>query len=582
MTEVIFKVPDFMRGPLPSTGVVGKDYILVGNDDVSLTIHQNSDNFYTEETKTFKSSTSGTRPLYTFTFPVGTKTNTDVNKFSTPTKSMYTFSDASSISRIDSKFTKTVTKGTISIRPSVIPSIPKIPTLSTGSTSPSTSPSSLPNAPEPVDYGTKASFIPTDSPFYSLWIIVYKLLMDMIPILIFWFLLISIRCWLGVNSVDLYPNDVDKYPYVYYEKSKEGIDKKEGMGYVPVFNPFRYVNNQCESISQSDIGKLFKLQERYSQDRTTERTEEETKLLNIIKPAALKMDKKNVNSMLQYLRNQCETVPNPSPSHFFSYFLTGLIFQNYLYCNKILSFMHSGASMFNEKVANIIPSPISIVVFAALLYVMFLTISAINGDLMKQMKIEMNSGKGMNTILLNELKSLSISILSCFLLILLPICTVLVITCLLSTCATLGKDLFFARNLTLMFLSFLTLLFSFSQYIAIIMKLVGGSNLLETINQLYVVDFNPLTFLSVFGVTMPILMGFGYGILIIAKIFFTFFQLIKLKEVIEMLKNSSGSIVLIALLLLLLNVKEILGDTYVIMTFILIVLIGYYVITKTG
>jgi hypothetical protein len=213
---------------------------------------------------------------------------------------------------------------------------------------------------------------------------------------------------------------------------------------------------------------------------------------------------------------------------------------------------------------------------------LFLSITAINRDLIKELKIEMEPGKGMNTILLNQFKSLLISILSCFLLILLPICTMLVITCLVITCVTLANNLFYFRSLTIAFLSFLTLIFSFSQVIAIIMKFVGGSNLLEVIKDLYIVDFNPLTLLSIFGVTLPILTGFGYGIFVVAKIFFTFFQLIRLKEVIDMIKNSAGSVVLVALLLLLLNVKEILGDTYVIMTFILIVLIGYYVITKTG
>jgi len=559
MTGVTFKLPDFMKGSLPNEGAITKEYILVGTDDVALTIYPNSDNFYTASTKTFKTSTSGTLPLYKFTFPVGTKTNTDVNKFSTPSKSLYTFSDASTISRIDSKFTKIITTGTIHIRSAIIPTMPTMPTMPQSS-----QPLPPESKPEPVDYGTKASFIPTDSPFYSLWIIVYKLMMDMIPIFIFWVLLISIRCWLVVKSVDLYPNDLDKYPYVYYEESREKKDPEKKLGYVDVFIPFRYVNNTC--VQMDGLEGKFKAQELYFKEMKEKRTDTEKEFLNIIKPSAFQTDKKNVNFIIQYLQNQCVDVPHPSPGHFFVYFLTSIVFHNYVYCNKILSYMHAGASMFNEKVVNLIQSPISIVVFAALLYVLFLSIGAINGDLMKELKINMNPGKGMNDILLNQLRVLLVSILSCFLMILLPICTILVITCLLRTAATLGNNLFFAPNLTLMFLSLLTMIFSFSQYIAIIMKLVGGANLLETINQLYVVDFNPLSLLSIFGVMLPILMGFGYGILVVAQIFFTFFQLIRIKEVIEMLKNSSGSIVLLALLLLLLNVKQILGDTYVIMT----------------
>ncbi len=580
MTGVTLKLPDFMRGSLPNEGAVTKDYILVGTDDVTLTIYSNSDNFYTASTKTFQTSTKSTRSLYKFTFPVGTKTNTDVNKFSTPSKSLYTFSDTSSVTRVESQFTKIITEGTIHIRPAIIPRTPTMPTM------PTMPQSSQPLPPhsksEPVDYGTKASFIPTDSPFYSLWIIVYKLMMDMIPILIFWVLLISIRCWLGVNSVDLYPSDIDKYPYAYYETSQENPPGVTGAWYAPLHNPFKYENDECVSIIQKELGEQYNIQEKYLKYIKEARTDKEKELLRIIKPSALEMNKMNVNRMTGYLREKCKTIKKPNPAYLTAYFLTGIVLQNYIYCNKILSYMHTYASMFNEKVVNRIPSPISIVVFAGLLYILFLSITAINRDLIKELKIEMEPGKGMNSILLNQFKTLLISILSCFLLILLPICTMLVITCLVITCVTLGNDLFFPRNLTIMFLSFLTLIFSFSQVIAIIMKFVGGSNLLEMIKDLYIVDFNPLTLLSIVGVTLPILIGFGYGILVVANIFFTFFQLIRLKEVIDMIKNSAGSVVLVALLLLLLNVKEILGDTYVIMTFILIVLIGYYVITKTG
>jgi hypothetical protein len=132
------------------------------------------------------------------------------------------------------------------------------------------------------------------------------------------------------------------------------------------------------------------------------------------------------------------------------------------------------------------------------------------------------------------------------------------------------------------FLSFFTILFSLSQYTVIIMNLASGMNPLQLLESLYIKEFSFITFLSIIGVTLPILMGLVYSVYLSLKMFITFFQFFKIPSVAERMKGSSADIVLVALFLLLMNVKEMLGDSYVVMTLTLILLIGFYVLTKTG
>ena len=75
---------------------------------------------------------------------------------------------------------------------------------------------------------------------------------------------------------------------------------------------------------------------------------------------------------------------------------------------------------------------------------------------------------------------------------------------------------------------------------------------------------------------IPILMGIGYGIYIGFMLFFTFFQFLSSKEVKKKLISSSMSILLLALILLTMHVKEILGNSYTMMTFMIILSVGYY------
>jgi beta-lactam-binding protein with PASTA domain len=60
--------------------------------------------------------------------------------------------------------------------------------------------------------------------------------MDMIPIFIFWFLFISISCWVVIESEYLYPSTLSMFPYVFY---KQGED---------TFNPVKSDSPDTEAL----------------------------------------------------------------------------------------------------------------------------------------------------------------------------------------------------------------------------------------------------------------------------------------------------------------------------------------------
>jgi len=295
----------------------------------------------------------------------------------------------------------------------------------------------------------------------------------------------------------------------------------------------------------------------------------------------MKRSPDGVNLFSQMLMNQC-VKDYLCTSDCFFYFLGKILLNNYVYCNMILAFVHQMAYLLHEKVVSKIPSPVSIVAFACLLYTSYLGVGALNEQVINRLGIQFKKETDIKSILLNQFYRVCISIASCCLSLFLPLCTVLVITCLMATGYTVGSTLLFPFNVTLAVLAFITCFFSLGQWILISFQLSGGINPLELLEKLFVSELSVFTFFSILGVTVPILMGILYGLYIGGSIFFTFFEFLKITEVVDRLKSSSASVVMLAFFLLMLNVKEVLGNTYAMMTLMLIVLIGMYVITKTG
>lgn len=564
--KINFVVPSFMYGTLPEAGVVTKDYLLTGSDNVTVTVKQSTDTYYDDKTRTFESNQTGNVIFYIFKFPKNTVIQEN-KTFTTPNKSVYTFSHATDNSNINYQFEKLVSQGTITIVP---PPVTK-PLSAAESRTPlpsSVNQDSIPNT--PIADNSMSDFL-KDSPFGYIGLLIYKLFSDMVPVFIFWFLMISISCWLVVKPNDLYPSDVSKYPYIFYEK-----DSSKGVQDIRTFDQEK--SKLCTVLTPGQTTEKLKTQNEYFEELNNDKDKD---ILNILNPSFLNPSATKVLFMSKTLIDLCGK-EDPCSTDVFRFFLGKIMLNNYVQCNMVLSMIHMGASMIQQRILSNIPSKLSVLVFASFLYFLYLSVSSVNDMVIEKFAIKMSSDDNMKTILLNQFYLILISILSCCFCLILPLSTILVITCLMSTIYTTGRMVFSAISPGIFFLSFFTILFSLSQYTVIIMNLVSGMSPLQLLESLYVKEFSFITFLSMIGVTLPILMGIVYSVYLSLKMFITFFQFFKIPEVAQRMKGSSAAIVLVALFLLLMNVKEMLGDSYVVMTLTLILLIGFYVLTKTG
>ena len=307
----------------------------------------------------------------------------------------------------------------------------------------------------------------------------------------------------------------------------------------------------------------------------------EKEILKILHPSLMKMNEDGLNRFSNMLQDKCGK-DDKCTLDYLLYFLGKILLNNYLYCNMVLAIVHGSASFVYEEALSKIPSPINVIAFAIVLYFLFLGVGAMNDQVKHMLGIHLQKETDIKTMMLNQFYGVLISILSCCLCLVLPLCSMLVITSLISTAYTVGSTVLTPFNATLGIVAFITLFFSLSQYVLIILRLAGGMSPLDLIENIYVKKLDLFTFGSLLGITLPIMMGLMYGIYVGINIFFTFFRFLKIPKVIELLKTTSASIVMVALFLLMMHVKEILGNTYVMMTFAIIVLIGYYVLTKTG
>jgi len=548
MTTVSLTVPTSIPTvQLPPSGQMKKNWILTGSDGVQIQIMKNSDTFYKGDTRVFNSLASS-RTLYQFIFPVNTTVSTDTTTYTTPANSIYVFSDNSTATLISSQWIKNVTKGTIQITPAVVDQ------------------SSL----EDTSIGTLSMVdIAKESPFYSLLLVVYKLAMDMISIFIFWALFISISCWSRIKSEYLYPSNVYEYPFVFYQEKENLYDPMKSQG-----------DEVCSLLTTAQMN--LKLSEQKLWFHKLENLNGDVReILDAIYPSILGRNSEGVNALSGYLMNNCSK-PDKCTSELIVYFLLKILLNNYLYCNKVLAFIHGLSYLFHENIITSIPSPLSILLFAALLYSLFLGVGAMNDIVMSKFNIQFEKETSISSICLNQFYRLMVTILSCCLSLILPLCSILVVTTLLATAYTVVTTLISGVSATLAVMAFFTLSFSIASYALIGARVGQGMDPFEIIESIFGEPISLTNFFSMFGVILPILMGIGYSFWVGFNLFFSFFKFLKLDKVIETLKSSSASIVLVALVLLMIHVKEILGDTYTMMTFMMIILIGYYVSTLIG
>lgn len=580
MSKVKFNVPSFMDGGLPSDGAtVISDITLIGRDKTTVIIKKNMNTIYTDKTRSFESNVEKDKFPFQFIFPQNTLINSDSTQFTTPSKSVYIFSSSPEVI-VGDKITKNMSDGTVTITP---PTSEDSKTLGEKSMEKASSVGKqvdtlIDNSvllQSSVTSDMSKIFLARDSPFFSIGLIVYKLAMDMIVVFIFWILFVSISCWLKIPSEYLYPTDVTKFPFVYYKAKKP--DGKED----PYYNFLKTDDSHvCKAYTQDDVDKARSKQADFF--KVIEGLSEEKKaILKVIYPAFANMDESSIPKFAAMLQEKCEKT-ELCTIDYITYFVGILVFHNYLYCGSVLSGIHTGFSFLSEKVIGNLDKKIMVVSFAALLYYLFISVGEMNKKVMKMFRIKMPKGHDIKTQMVKQFLNLLVCILSAIMCVVTPLCGILVLTCLLSTAYILCKSCLFPYNATILLISFFTFFFSISQYIFIIKNLTKKMKPLELLENMFVKKLSIRTFGSFLGITVPILFGVTYGAIIGSKLFFSFFQLIKRPEVSEMLKNTAASVVLVGLMLLLFHVKGVLGNTYLFMTIIIIILMGFYISTKTS
>jgi hypothetical protein len=580
MSKVRFNIPKFMTGTLPSDGgTIQKDIQIVGTDGTTVIVKASQNTVYNEApNKHFIATIQDENKFaFQFIFPEKTLTNSNSTQFTTPSKSVYIFSRVDGLTN-DGKIKKNVKGGTIEITPpkqdfatSTLDSA-----LNTAKAVEMDVNTFVDNSvlleTELVDKLSKLKLI-KDSPFFAILIILYKLAMDMLVVLIFWVLFVSITCWLKIPSELLYPTNVDAYPFVYYKPKKNDGDD----AYYNFLKPADDL--LCKPFTRDEIEKRREKQETFF--TLLKNLDPERKaILEMIYPGLMAMDDSGVQKFASVIQDKCSKT-DLCTMDYLTYFVCMLVFYNYLYCGTTMGMIHSGFAFLSNNVIGQLNSKITMVGFAALLYYMFLSVGAMNEQVRKKLKIQLKDETEPKAILTNQLINLVVSIISCCLWLIIPVCTILVIVTLLTSAYVLGKSCLFPINTTVLVLAFFTFFFSLSQYVYIIKKLaVTKMNPFDLVEKMYAKDFSIRTLFSFLGISVPILFGLGYGSYIGFNLFFSFFRLMKRPEVSELLRNTTASVVMVGLFLLLLHVRSTLGKTYSIMTFFIIILVGIYVIFK--
>jgi len=543
------KIPTSL-GTLPqSSGSVSEDLKFTGSDGTLFTVKGGVGSTFAKN-NTIEYAPGKDKILFQFIFPQGTIMNPSQTEFQTG-KQVYVFTEVPDVI-IGTNIRKNMKGGSVEIREKAALESPVQAFLdNVKGTKPKATLNSI-----------------KSHPFYSIGYILYLWSMDMFRVLIFWVLLASIYCWLIVPSKYLYPSDTSKYPYVFYDPSDNAF------GYLKQKDP-----DLCTLFTNGEKEDAVKAQTRWFSDidqlnkGNSESDENDPHgILKILYPSIVNHRQDGVDQFSSLLIDRCSQ-KDPCTSDYLAYFFISLLFYNHVYCNAILSGIHSAAGGVKESFEGF-PKVINTILLALLLYVLFSGVGAVNQSLVKKLKIPLSPQTDISSLIKNQFKTFLIAIFSCCLCLMLPMCSILIITCLMTTAYVLFKTIISPYNAVVAILAILTMLYSISQYVFIIRNLARGMSPLDLIDSLFVSDRKLESLYSILGITIPILFGLIYGSYIGVKLFTSFFQFIKRPDVQKLFTSSFWSFLIVGFLLLFLHVQKNLGKFYAAMTLSIIVFMG--------
>jgi len=566
----------FMSGLLPlDNSRIEKDTVFNGSDGTVITVKQNSNTTYKElPRKVFEVVPDGTI-VFQFVFPVGTLANPTKTQYTTPENSIYTFS--SSIGdgvNNNNQFIKNVTEGTIRIRPPDEQS--KIIEESTTFVNNAVIQESL--------LGDSVMGDLKDNPFYNVFLILYQVIMDMLVMVVFWLVFLSISCWLLVPSKYLYPTDIYKYPYMYF--------REQGDDYYNYTTPKK--DSLCEVMHKATVKNLKEKQTNWVAELKEFETNNAAKaeILKVIYPEMLDCEEKNVNFFSKQLIASCDE-NSQSSFGYFMYLLKTLVFQNILYCTSVTSSLHSIFSVISNDILGQLGVHFVMVLFAVFLYFVFLGSGDTKKTVMTIFEIKIPEGKEPQAEMLNKFLHLLVYFLTAAMSLFIPLFSILLLICLFATIFRLGSNLIFPINFTTWVASFLFIMSLFTVMATTIGSLQGllkGESTLKQFlegltKELTKPDINPinaiLAIFSIFSIGIPLGCAFGYAGYIAVNIVVSAFRFLNLSAASTMIQNTIGSLVILTLLSLVMRVNERLGTNYMVITILIIVVMGAVAGTKS-
>jgi hypothetical protein len=561
----------FLVGLLPKDGeTVTKDVVLKGTDGTIITVVTNSGTTYKEQPQKVFEAIPNQSALYKFQFPVGTISNGDSTKFTTTDNSVYTFSSGNDSGKFNDAYYMNVKSGTIKISP------PNV-TANVAQEGATFVNNAILNE---SSLGDSAFGNLKDNPFYKILMILYDLLMDMVVIVIFWLLFISIGCWLKVKPEFLYPSDTTVYPYQYYEDISRNV----------TYNYLKHNSDDktsCTQLSTKEVEYFKGKQNDLFAELKEYKNGPNHEILNILYPELLEMDSGGVKPESQTLKGLC------SKSEFgimecVTYTLNLIRFHSYVSCNSVLSSIHGAfAVISNDILSKIVPykmwgmSAIS-VLFAVFLYFLLLHSGTYTEQIIEMFSITFSDSTDPQTIMINQFKHLIVYVLTCCMLIFVPLFFLLFMSAAGTTFYVLCKQLFDNFNGFILCIAVISLYFAMINY-ATLLLIVSGTIPIDTIMEGSGGAFMGMSAIfSIFSVGVPLLVSGGLAGYISYKLFTSSFSFIPLESMADTMKNCLSSLVIVSLFILVKRVGDKLGEVYSAITIMIIILMGILFASGNG
>jgi hypothetical protein len=222
------------------------------------------------------------------------------------------------------------------------------------------------------------------------------------------------------------------------------------------------------------------------------------------------------------------------------------------------------------------------VLFAVFLYLLLLSSGTYTEQVLEMSGITFSEGTDPQTIMINQFKRLIVNVLTCCMLVFVPLFFLLFMSSAGTTFYVLCKQLFDNFNGYVLCIAIISLYFAMINYAALFLIVIGVipvETLMEGSSGAFA---GASAMFSIFSVGVPLLVSGWLAGYISYKLLTTSFTFMSLPSMADTMKNSLSSLVIISLMLLVKRVGEKLGEVYSAITVMIIILMGILFASGNG